>query len=154
MGQGSISIMNPFIVQAHLKVAEIYASLSKSLRLKVGAIIVKENRVISIGYNGTPAGWSNECEDVVTETTGNISYSTLKTKPEVIHAEANAIAKLARSSESGLNAEMYITHAPCLECAKLIYTAGISKVFYKKKYRNDFGVEFLKKCNVVVIQEE
>lgn len=142
------------MVQAHLKVAEIYASLSKAIRLKVGAIVVKDNRVISIGYNGTPAGWDNSCEDITTETNNGISYSVLKTKPEVIHAEANAIAKLARSSESGLNAEMYITHAPCLECAKLIFTAGISKVYFSKKYRNEEGVKFLNKCGVEVHHEE
>lgn len=143
------------MVQAHLKVAEIYASLSKAIKLKVGAIIVKDNRVISIGYNGTPSGWDNTCEDLVTETAaGDIPYNRLVTKPEVIHAEANAIAKLARSSESGLNAEMYITHAPCMECAKLIFTAGISKVYFRNLYRSDEGVKFLKKCGVEVQREE
>lgn len=143
-----------FMIHAHLKVAEIYASLSKAIRLKVGAIVVKDNRVISIGYNGTPAGWDNTCEDITTETINGISYSALKTKPEVIHAEANAIAKLAKSGESGQSAEMYITHAPCLECAKLIFTAGISKIYFKKKYRNNQGIEFLSKCGVEVYHEE
>lgn len=143
-----------FIIDAHLKVANIYASLSKAVKLKVGAIVVKDNRVISIGYNGTPAGWDNTCEDAITETANGIPYTTLRTKPEVIHAEANAIAKLARSGESGLNAEMYITHAPCLECAKLIFTAGISKVYFKKMYRSDAGIEFLTKCGVEVKHEE
>jgi dCMP deaminase len=74
----------------------------------------------------------------------------LKTKPEVIHAEANAISKLAKSSESGKDSAMYITHAPCLDCSKLIYTAGIGKVFYRNQYRNDEGLDFLKKCNIEV----
>lgn len=147
------------INEAHMKVAEIYATLSKAKRLKVGAIVVKDNRVISIGYNGTPSGWDNSCEDIIYfspwrsehDDVQGATYS-LKTKPEVIHAEANAIAKLARSVESGLNSDMYITHAPCMECAKLIFTAGISNVFYRNKYRDDSGVEFLRKCNVNVTQ--
>ena len=126
-------------VEAHMKVAETYAQLSTAKRLQVGAIVVKDNRVISIGYNGMPSGWSNECEDV-----------DFKTKPEVLHAETNAIAKLARSNESGLDAIMFITHAPCLDCAKLIYQSGISKVYYRNQYRSSDGVEFLKKGNVEV----
>jgi dCMP deaminase len=132
---------------AHLKVAETYAQLSHAIRLKVGAIITKEDRVISIGYNGTPAGWDNSCEDHVYIDDMHVE---LKTKPEVIHAEANAIAKLAKSSEAGDNANMYTTHAPCLECAKLIYTAGIKKVFYRYDYKNISGIEFLEKCKIDV----
>ena len=124
-------------VETHMKVAETYAQLSTAKRLQVGAIVVKDNRVISIGYNGMPSGWSNECED-----------EDFKTKPEVLHAETNAIAKLARSNESGLDAVMFITHAPCLDCAKLIYQTGISKVYYRNQYRSSDGVEFLKKSNV------
>lgn len=135
-------MMKANLMKAHLKVAEIYAELSYAKRLKVGSIIVKNERIISIGYNGTPAGWDNNCE-----------YDKgLKTKPEVIHAEANAIAKLARSSESGEGAEMFITHAPCMECAKLIYTSGITHVFYRNPYRDNSGLEFLQKCNVEVNQ--
>jgi len=133
--------MNKKIINAHLKVAETYANLSHAKRLKVGAIVVKDNRVISIGYNGTPSGWDNACEDI-----------NNKTIPEVIHAEANAIAKLARTSESGLDAVMFITHAPCIECAKLIFTAGIRTVYFKTFYRETNGLEFLKKCNVKVEQ--
>lgn len=151
--------MNQKLNLAHMKVAEIYASLSKARRLKVGAIVVKDNRVISIGYNGTPSGWDNNCEDRLYTSPWrsehddglNVTY-TLKTKPEVIHAEANAIAKLARSSESGLNASMYITHAPCIECAKLIYSSGISSVYYRDVYRDNSGIEFLGKCNVNIQQ--
>lgn len=128
-------------IQAHMAVAETYAQLSTAKRLQVGAIVVKDNRVISIGYNGMPAGWDNVCED-----------ENFKTKPEVLHAETNAIAKLARSNESGANAVMFITHAPCLDCAKLIYQTGISKVYYRNQYRNTDGVEFLKKGNVEVTQ--
>ena len=128
-------------VDAHIKVAEIYASLSTAKRLQVGAIVVKDNRVISIGYNGMPSGWDNNCEDV-----------NYKTRPEVLHAETNAIAKLARSNENGLNATMFITHAPCLNCAKLIYQSGISNVYYRNAYRESTGVEFLLKSGVEVEQ--
>ena len=131
-----------------MKAAEGYSELSYAKRLKVGAIITKDDRVISIGYNGTPAGWDNNCEDEIRypDTEG----ITLKTKPEVLHAEANAIGKLARSSESGINATMYLTHSPCFDCAKLIHVAGINKVFYRTKYRNTDGIEFLNKCNIEV----
>lgn len=134
---------------AYMKTAETFGSLSTAERLKVGAIVVKHNRIISIGYNGMPSGWSNECEEVHF-TEDNTPYKV--TKPEVIHAEANAIAKLASSHESGKNAEMYVTHAPCVECAKQIYTAGISKVYYKEKYRLDTGIKFLEQCGVEVEQ--
>jgi dCMP deaminase len=106
-----------------MAVAETYASLSTAVRLKVGAIVVKDNRVISIGYNGMPSGWDNNCEDEIQYP--DAEGITLKTKPEVLHAETNAIAKLARSSESGLSVAMFVTHAPCLDCAKLIYQSGI-----------------------------
>lgn len=124
-----------------MRVAEIYANLSYASRLKVGAIVVKDNRVISIGYNGMPSGWDNVCED-----------EQNNTKPEVLHAETNAIAKLAKSNESGQDAVMFITHAPCLDCAKLIYQSGISKVFYKEPYRKTDGIDFLKKSNIEVKQ--
>ena len=129
---------------AHLEVAEVYSRLSKARRLKVGAVIVKENRVISIGYNGTPAGWDNNCEKEVN--------GDLETKAEVIHAEANAIAKLARSNEAGLDSTMYITHAPCFECAKLIYTAGIKRVYFRNHYRSNDGIDFLEKTKIEVIK--
>lgn len=145
---------------AHMNAAEGYAKLSYAKRLKVGAIITKDDRVISIGYNGTPAGWDNDCEDVIRETftyvidKGGEEYEGatvgLKTKPEVIHAESNAIGKLARSSESGDGATMYITHAPCFDCAKLIHVAGIKKVFYREAYRSTEGIEFLNKSNIEV----
>jgi len=135
---------------AHMKAAEAYAELSHAVRLKVGAIVTKNDRVISIGYNGTPAGWDNKCEDELKWPNGEIKFTT--TKPEVIHAEANAIGKLARSLESGDGATMYITHAPCFDCSKMIHVAGINKVFYRNQYRNDDGIKFLNQCNIEVEQ--
>lgn len=131
--------MQDKFLQAHMWAAEVYASLSSAKRLKVGAVVVKDNRIISIGYNGTPSGWDNCCED-----------EDGKTKPEVIHAEANAITKLASSNESGKDAEMFITHAPCMECSKLIYGAGIRSVYYRNQYRDDSGIAFLRSCGVSI----
>jgi dCMP deaminase len=131
-----------------MKVAEEYSKLSSAKRLKVGAIVVKDNRVISIGYNGTPSGWDNECEEVIKVYENG--KQELKTKPEVIHAEANAIAKLARSNESGEGASIFLTHAPCMECSKLIFTSGITSVYYKNDYRDNSGLDFLYKCGVIV----
>ena len=142
-------------IDAHMKVAETYASLSTAVRLKVGAIVVKDNRVISIGYNGMPSGWDNNCEDeigYVLDDNGYVVETRLKTKSEVLHAETNAIAKLARSNESGLDAAMFVTHAPCLDCAKLIYQSGISTVYYRNAYRESAGIDFLKKSNINVEQ--
>lgn len=126
-----------------MEAAEVYASLSSAKRLKVGAVVVKDNRIISIGYNGTPSGWNNKCED-----------EHGKTKPEVIHAEANAILKLAASNESGKDAAIFITHAPCRDCAKLIQGAGIKDVYYGEDYRDSSGVYFLKACNIHVEKVE
>lgn len=134
-----------------MKTAEIFADLSHARRLHVGAIVVKDDRVISIGYNGMPAGWDNNCEDVIQHSDDTTS---LKTKPEVLHAETNAIAKLAKSNESGMGATMFITHAPCLDCAKLIYQSGISHVLYRNAYRDTSGIAFLEKSGIVVEQIE
>jgi dCMP deaminase len=134
--------------------AERFAQLSSSRRLKVGAVVVKDNRITSIGYNGTPAGWDNNCEDeigYVLDDSGNIIETRLKTKDEVIHAEANAIVKLARDGESGSGSAMFCTHAPCVQCAKLIYGAGISKLFYRDAYRDNNGLDFLAATGVEVI---
>jgi dCMP deaminase len=131
------------------------AELSHARRLHVGAVIVKDDTVISYGYNGMPAGWDNNCEDEigqVLDDNGNIIEARLKTKPEVLHAESNAIAKLARSTNSGLGATMFVTHAPCLDCAKLIYQSGISSVLYRNSYRDASGVTFLEKSGVDVTQ--
>ncbi len=139
-----------------MKTAETFAELSHARRLHVGAIVVKDDRIISIGYNGMPAGWDNNCEDESVEPyagfEGSIHRIVLKTKPEVLHAETNAIAKLAKSNESGLGATMFITHAPCLDCAKLIYQSGIGSVLYRDAYRDTSGVTFLEKSGVTVEQ--
>jgi dCMP deaminase len=137
-------------VDAFMDTAERFAQLSSAKRLKVGSVVVKDNRIISIGYNGMPSGWTNECEEVVTPSLPYLQGDgpTLKTKDEVIHAEANAIAKLARDGESGLGADLFCTHAPCIQCAKMIYGAGIKKVFYRDSYRDDLGLQFLQRCNI------
>ena len=141
--------MKDKLVRAYMKTAEIFAELSHARRLHVGAIVVKDDRIISIGYNGMPAGWDNNCEDV-------IQYSddttALKTKPEVLHAETNAIAKLARSGESGLHSDLFVTHSPCLDCAKLIYQSGIRTVYFGSAYRSTDGIDFLTKSGVEVIE--
>jgi len=153
------------------------AELSHARRLHVGAVIVKDDTVISYGYNGMPAGWDNNCEDKVYDTGagGWISpeeFETmypyteynedaeeeyrygLKTKPEVLHAESNAIAKLAKSTNSGLGADIFITHSPCLDCAKLIYQSGIRRVYFGEQYRDDAGIDFLTKSGIEVIKYE
>ena len=129
--------------------AKRVADCSHAVRLHVGAVIVKDDTVISYGYNGMPAGWDNNCEDEVFQQDGT---SALKTKPEVLHAESNAIAKLAKSSNSGIDADLFVTHMPCLDCAKLIYQSGIRRVYYNENYRDDSGVKFLEKSGVEVIQ--
>ena len=125
------------------------AQLSHAKRLQVGAVIVKDDSVISYGYNGMPAGWDNNCEDTIYHSDDTVS---LKTKPEVLHAESNAIAKLARSINSGNGADIFITHAPCLDCAKLVYQAGIKRVYFGTAYRDDAGIRFLERSGVTVEQ--
>lgn len=151
----------------YMEIAEIVSKQSSAKRLQVGAIVVKEDRIISIGYNGMPAGWTNECEkkvyadetnfqskdwEFVEEDSGLLLKYNTVTKDEVIHAEANAIAKLARSSESGENSTMFLTHAPCIHCAKQIYTAGVKKLYYRNTYRDTKGLEFLGKCGLEIEQ--
>jgi len=145
--------MKQKLIDAYMKTAETFADLSYARRLHVGAIVVKDDRIISIGYNGMPAGWDNNCEYEILEDNGDDEPETiLKTKPEVLHAETNAIAKLAKSNESGMGATMFITHAPCLDCAKLIYQSGISHVLYRDSYRDTNGVSFLEKSGINVTQ--
>ena len=141
--------MKTKFIDAYMDVAERFAQLSSAVRLQVGAIVVKDDRIISIGYNGMPSGWDNCCEDVVRE--DEVGFQVTKTKAEVIHAESNAISKLARGTESGLGATMFVTHAPCIDCAKLVYQSGIATVYYKNKYRSTQGLEFLNKSGVEVI---
>ena len=156
--------MKDKLKRAYMKTAHIFAGLSHARRLHVGCIIVKEDRIISIGYNGMPAGWDNNCEDEIPCDNGEYrrqllpktadlweSYN-LKTKPEVLHAETNAIAKLARSSDSGLGADLFVTHAPCLDCAKLIYQSGIGRVWYGAQYRDSAGVDFLQRSGIQIEQ--
>ena len=166
-------------------IARRVAELSYARRLKVGAIVVKDDRIISMGYNGMPAGWDNNCEDreymdgsaggwlgpdeieerwpfeeeieVIDVDEG--SYRTvrryrLKTKPEVLHAESNALAKLAKSNDSGDGADLFVTHAPCIQCAKLIFQSGIRRVYFGENYRDDAGIRFLKQSGVEVIQHD
>lgn len=124
----------------YIRMAGIWAENSYCQRRKVGALIVKDKMIISDGYNGTPSGFENICEDE-----NNV------TKPYVLHAEANAITKIARSSNSSAGATMYVTAAPCIECAKLIIQAGIRRVVYSEKYRLEDGLDLLKRAEIEVI---
>ena len=135
--------MKEKFIEAHLKVAREYGKLSTATRLKVGCIIVKDDRIISIGYNGMPSGGSNVCEE------------DGKSKPEVLHAEANAITKLAKSTESGQDAYMFCTYAPCVDCAKLILQSGIKEFHYEDSYKNEDGIDLLKEySNVDIFKHE
>lgn len=132
-------------------------------------MIVKDNRIISMGYNGTPSGWDNNCEEELfcyderetyfereewTFDSKRKGFTQLKTKPEIIHAEMNALFKLARSHESGEGAVMFCTHSPCIECAKGIYGSGINHYYYLSDYRDDLGLLFLKRSGVLVDKVE
>ena len=125
---------------AYLKMADTWSSLSKARRKKVGCLIVKGGAIISDGYNGTPCGFDNNCEVE--------GRHGLETKVEVLHAESNAITKLAKSTQSSIGSTMYITISPCIECAKLIIQAGITRVVYGELYRNDEGLKLLSKANI------
>ena len=151
-----------------MKTAETFADLSHARRLHVGAIVVKDDRIISIGYNGMPSGWDNDCENTIFvldeevmgtdmislgyTQTDNGNWTKLKSKSEVLHAETNAIAKLAKSTESGDGAVLFVTHSPCLDCAKLIFQSGIRGVFYRNSYRSTDGITFLERSGVEVTQ--
>lgn len=139
--------MKPKFQQLYMDWAERTAQLSHAKRLQVGAVIVKDDTVISYGYNGMPAGWDNTCEE---QYLGEDETVYLKTKPEVLHAESNAIAKLAKGHNSGLGADIFVTHSPCIECAKLIYQSGIRRVFYGVQYRDDHGIRFLEQSGIEV----
>ncbi len=129
--------------QRYLKMADIWAQNSYCNRRKVGALLVKDKMIISDGYNGTPSGFENECED-----------ENNKTKSYVLHAEANAITKVAKSGNSSLGATLYVTSSPCLECSKLIIQAGISRVVFTENYRLEDGINLLKRANIEVEQIE
>ena len=121
-----------------LEMAYVFANLSKAKRRKVGCIIVKDGQVISNGFNGTPSGFNNRCEvnDV--------------TKPEVLHAESNALMKIARSTNSSIGSTMYLTCSPCFECAKLIIQSGIIRLVYKEDYRKEDGIDLLRQTNIII----
>ena len=167
--------MKQKFIDLYMDWAKRTSQLSHAVRLQVGAVIVKDDSVISYGYNGMPAGWDNNCEDkewcsaggwlspeeieegwpyegTYLDADGNQMQGRyrLKTKPEVLHAESNALAKLAKSSNSGLNADLFVTHMPCIDCAKLIYQSGIRRVYFNQNYRDDAGLNFLTKSGVEV----
>jgi dCMP deaminase len=140
--------MKQKFIDAHMASAEVYSRLSSAKRLQVGCVVVKDNTIIGIGYNGMPSGWTNDCEDIIEvhEDGGVVT----KTKSEVLHAETNALAKIARSTNSSEGASLFVTHAPCIDCAKLIHQSGINSVYYRNSYRDELGINFLKQCKVEV----
>jgi dCMP deaminase len=154
--------MKPKFIEAHMKAAENYSKLSSAKRLQVGCVIVKDDTIIGIGYNGMPSGWDNDCENRIYANEWSIDNNlwdyqeedgtayNLKTKPEVLHAETNAVAKVAKSTNSTDGADIFVTHAPCIECAKLIHQSGIKRLFYRDTYKNDDGLNFLNQCNIEV----
>jgi dCMP deaminase len=123
----------------YLRMAHIWAENSYCKRRQVGALIIKEKSIISDGYNGTPSGFENVCED-----------EHNKTKPYVLHAEANAITKMAKSNNSSKDATLYVTSSPCIECAKLIIQAGIIRVVYSESYHSNDGIELLEKAGITI----
>lgn len=132
-----------------MQTARVFAELSSATRKRVGAVVVKDDRIISIGYNGMPSGWDNNCEYLEHRIA---QEPLLKTKPEVLHAEMNCLMKIAQSNESSRDATMFTTTAPCFECAKMIFQSGIKEVFYGEHYREDAGIVFLNKCGITVKQ--
>ena len=151
--------MKPKFVDYYMKIAEVTSGLSYAKRLQVGAVIVKDNQILATGYNGMPSGWENVCEYeeeilISDMEKGNRLEKTgqLKTKPEVLHAESNALMKVAQSTESSKDSTLFCTHAPCIECAKLIYQSGIKTLYYKEQYRDDSGIKFLQLSGVNVHQ--
>ena len=168
--------MKQKFINYYMKVAELTSTLSYAKRLQVGAVIVNGNKILATGYNGMPSGWDNNCEsfeymsvdaggwldpeeiyerwpfveDDIDPDLGYARRYRLKTKDEVLHAETNAIAKVSASTESSEGATMFCTHAPCINCAKLIYQSGINSLFYRDTYRDVAGIEFLEKSGVSV----
>lgn len=153
----------------YMDLAERTAQMSYAKRLQVGSILVKNDNIISFGWNGMPTGWDNNCEETEyilksecqfdSEDMIALGYTETDngwmknwSKPEVLHSEANCLMKLAKSTNSSEDASLFVTHAPCLNCAKSIYQAGITSVFYRDTYKDPAGVEFLKKCGVYVEQ--
>lgn len=165
--------MKPKYIEAFMNIAKGFAILSSAKRLQVGAVVVKGDQILASGYNGMPAGWTNDCEtkEYMLDAGGWLSFEEvvamwphievvdgvevrykLLTKPEVLHAESNVLSKIMRSTVSSEGADMFITHCPCLDCAKLMYQAGIKRVFYENDYHSTAGVDFLKKSGIEVIK--
>lgn len=146
----------------YMQMAQIWASNSHARRTKVGALIVKDGMIISDGFNGTPSGFENECEEVIPcgnscsnlfgQDCEHCKERKLKTKPYVLHAEANAILKVARSTNSAVGATLYCTMSPCLECSKLIIQSGITRLVYGEQYRDTAGLELLKRAGIEIKQ--
>ena len=159
--------MKQKFIDYYMDVAERTSKLSSAIRRQVGAVIVKDNRILSYGYNGMPTGWDNTCEnkeympgdncdghlypheEYDKEVESNRRYRLI-TKDEVLHAESNAIAKVSGSTESSEDATLFVTTAPCIHCAKMIFQSGIKSVFYRDTYRDKAGIEFLEKGGVSV----
>lgn len=131
--------------KTYIRMAREWASLSKAKKLQVGCLIVKDGSIIADGYNGTPRGFDNQCEDVD-------YFNQLITRQEVLHAESNAITKLAKSTQSSVGSTMYVTTSPCIECAKLIIQSDIIRVVYSDFYRSHAGIKLLKKAGIKVEQ--
>ena len=147
----------------YLRMARIWSENSYAIRRQVGCLIVKDRMIISDGYNGTPSGFENICEDAICQKPNdpycpggpecfNCEFVKLKTKPYVLHAEANAISKLAKSTNHADGATLYVTDEPCLECSKMIIQAGIRRVVFCRDYHDHSGKELLIKANIEVLQ--
>ena len=137
--------MKPKYITLYMDIAERISQMSYAKRLQVGSVIVKENTILSYGWNGMPTNWENTCEV-------ELEDGSLRTKPEVLHSEMNALMKVAQSTESTKDAVLFCTHSPCIDCAKAIYQSGISTVYYKETYRSEDGLNFLRKGGINVHQ--
>lgn len=140
----------------YMEMAESVSKMSRAKRAQVGALLVKDNNVLAFGFNGTPSGFDNECEErVIGSMPGyNGIFTQLKTKREVLHAESNALMKMSRSTQSSEGATIYVTMAPCFECAKLIVQSGVKKVVYGEQYRDTSSITFLEQANIEVEKYE
>ena len=146
--------MKQKFIDYYMKVAELTSTLSYAKRLQVGSVIVKGNKILATGYNGMPSGWDNTCETVEVIELDEKFIKQLVTKQEVLHSETNAIAKVSASTESSEGATMFCTHAPCINCAKLIYQSGINNLYYRDTYRDTSGIKFLESSGVLVTKYE
>jgi dCMP deaminase len=154
--------MKEKFVMLYADISKRVSELSRARRLKVGAVIVKDDRILSYGYNGMPKGFDNHCEDEIVKEdeyyidNGGPAHSMLTktyvTKPEVIHAEINAIAKVAASNDSTKGSTIFITHAPCADCAKMIIASEIETVNYINSYRDETGINMLKNAKISVVK--